>query len=360
MSQTKLELKPDWPATARRLEAWWERQIVDRAVIQVTAPRTDVRPRPLPEPATVEERWTNVDYVVAAVQERMRTTYYGGDAFPLYYPNLGPDVLGAYLGCPLELAETTSWSRPIIGDWKQKPSLRIDPDNRWWKLTMELIEAAMQVAPGRFIVGLTDLHGGVDALSALRGPERLCMDMIEHPQEVKRAVAELIPIWFEVYEGMRCLINPIILGTTSWLPTWTAGKSYPVSCDFMCMISPAMFEEFVLPDLLAETEWLDHSIFHLDGPGALKHLDALLEMPKLHAIQWVPGANSGAMLQWVPMLRRIQAAGRALHLSVEPEEVEPLMRQLRPEGLCLQTSCQTEEEAHDLVRLVERLTVEQR
>ena len=54
------------------------------------------------------------------------------------------------------------------------------------------------------------------------------------------------------------------------------------------------------------------------------------------------------------MLHRIQAAGRALHLAVEPEEVELLMRELKPEGLCLETSCQREEEARDLVRLVEK------
>ncbi len=354
MDQMELEFKPDWPESARRLEAWWDCQVLDRAVIQVIAPRDGVAAREIPAPDTLERRWTDVEYVLSAAQERMRTTYYGGDAFPCYYPNLGPDVFAGYLGCPLEFGETTSWSFPIVDDWADVPPLRLDPENRWWKLTLEMTRAAMEVAPGRFLVGLTDVHGGMDAIAALRDPQVLCLDVIEHPDEVKRAVDALIPVWFEVYERSRELINPGVPGTTTWLSTWSAGRTYPVSCDFICMISGAMFDEFVLGDLLAETEWLDHSVFHLDGPTAIRHLDALLEIPGIHGIQWVPGstAHYEPMARWLPLLRKIQAAGRALHLSVQPEEVEPRLGELRPEGLLLQTSCRTEEDARSLVRLV--------
>ena len=110
MDCVELEFKPDWPASARRLDAWWNREVIDRAVIQVTAPRDGVTPREIPAPPTLAERWTNVEYALDVAQERMRTTYYGGDAFPAYFPNLGPDVFAAYLGCPIEFGETTSWS----------------------------------------------------------------------------------------------------------------------------------------------------------------------------------------------------------------------------------------------------------
>jgi hypothetical protein len=362
MDCAELEFKQDWPEAARRLEAWWDGAVLDRAVVQVTAPRDGVTPRVVPAPPTLEERWTNVEYVLEAAQERMRTTYYGGDAFPCYCPNLGPDVFAGYLGCPIEFGEDTSWSVPIIADWASAPPLRLDPNNHWWKLTLEMTRAAMAVAPGRFLVGLTDLHGGMDAVAALRDPQNLGFDVVDHPEQVKQAVDELIPVWFEVYEGMRNLINPSSPGTTSWMSTWTAGRSYPVSCDFICMISPAMFREFVLKDLLAETSWLDRSIFHLDGPGALKHLDALLAIPRIRAIQWVPGEKIPRvpMTDWVPLLQKMQAAGKALHLSVTPEEVEPLMEALRPEGLLLSTRCGSEGEARNLVKLVERLTVQRR
>ena len=255
-------------------------QVLDRAVIQVTAPRDGVTRREIPAPPTLEERWTNVEYAVESANERLRTTYFGGDAFPMYFPNLGPDVFAGYLGCDIVFGEDTSWSVPLIEDWDRAPRLWLDPENKWWKLTLEMTRAAVEVGAGRFIVGLTDLHGGLDAVAALRDPQNLALDLIEHPEAVKRAVDDLIPVWFEVYEGLRREINPRIPGTTTWLTAWSAVRYYPVSCDFICMISREMFDEFVLKDLRAETDWLDRSIFHLDGPAAVRHLDSLLEMPK--------------------------------------------------------------------------------
>jgi hypothetical protein len=358
MECAELEFKPDWPLAARRLEAWWDGAIVDRAVIQVTAPREGVLPREIPAPPTLVERWTNVDYVLEVALERMRSTYYGGDAFPCYFPNIGPDAFAAYLGSPLEFGETTSWSHPIIEDWGAPPSFRLDRENPWWKLTVEMTRRAARLAAGRFIVGITDLHGTLDTVVALRHPQEAAMDVIEHPAELKRAVIDLVPAWKDVYEGLRTEFASSSPGTTTWLSAWHPGRCYPVSCDFICMISPASFREFVVPELVAEIEWLDRSVFHLDGPDAIKHLDALFELPRISAIQWVPGEKipRQAMTDWIPLLQRIQAAGRGLHLNVVPEEVEPLLTALRPEGLLLQTRCESEQDADALVALATKLT----
>lgn len=57
------------------------------------------------------------------------------------------------------------------------------------------------------------------------------------------------------------------------------------------MISTQMYEELVVGELLEELDFLDASIYHLDGPDALKHLDRLLAIDKLKGIQWVYGAG---------------------------------------------------------------------
>ena len=50
-----------------------------------------------------------------------------------------------------------------------------------------------------------------------------------------------------------------------------------------------MFERFLLPDLTACCEVIDDPFYHLDGKGALPHLDMLLSLEKLKGVQWVPG-----------------------------------------------------------------------
>ena len=353
----EMEFKPDWERVAERFEAWWAGEVIGRVALQVTAPKADYQrpPASVPQvegrlqPRPYEERWTNVDDVIEAAEERMRATFYGGEAFPMYWPNLGPDVFSAYLGCELIFMSSTTWAEPNITDWENPPPLTLDPNNRWWKLTLQMIERALKSAPGRYFVGLTDLHGGMDALSAMRGRKQLCFDLIDCPEKIAWAMEFITPLWFEIYEGMHQPIRERLTGSSTWLPAWSPGRWYPTSCDFAALISPKMFDEFILPDIIAEVEWLDHSLYHLDGPDAIVHLDSLLNIPKLGGIQWVPGAGSPSMLHWVSLLKRIQKAGKLLHLSISAHEVEPLLRELSPSGLMLSTSCATEAEACELL-----------
>ena len=58
------------------------------------------------------------------------------------------------------------------------------------------------------------------------------------------------------------------------------------------------------------------------------------------------------MTRWIPLLKRIQAAGKSLHLSVWPGEVQTLLEELKPEGLMLNTHVSSEAEARDLLAKV--------
>ena len=107
---------------------------------------------------------------------------------------------------------------------------------------------------------------------------------------------------------------------------------------------------------------LDHAVFHLDGPDAVKHLPVLYELFEKHAsfsaIQWVHGEGSGPMMKWVPLLKEIQSRGISLHLTCRPQEVETLVRELSSKGLFLRTSAKNKEEADSLVNLAAKLTHE--
>ena len=71
-----------------------------------------------------------------------------------------------------------------------------------------------------------------------------------------------------------------------------------------------------------QTEFLDHTIYHLDGANAFHHLDALLELPQLQAIQVLPGAGNPGPLHYIDVLRKVQAAERNLHITIPASEVE--------------------------------------
>lgn len=332
----------------KRIDAWWNNEIIDRPCIQITAPKDKVK-QTIPDTEDLNKFWMDVNFVLDRAEKIIESTLYAGEAFPIYFPNFGPDVFSAYLGCELTFAKDTSWAHPIIKDWENPLDLYFDKNNRWWKKTTELTEEAVKRAKGKYFVGLTDIHGGMDSLLALRGPENLCLDLIYHPDEIKKAMKFLENMWFEVYDGLYSIIQRKQKGSTTWLSVYSTGRYYPVSCDFCCMVSTDMFKKFILPELLAEINFLDHSLYHLDGPGAIHHLDTLLEIPKLNGIQWVPGDGNGPMIKWVPLLKKIQNAGKILHLSVEAKEVIPLLKELSSKGIMFSTSVEREEDAKSLI-----------
>ena len=44
-----------------------------------------------------------------------------------------------------------------------------------------------------------------------------------------------------------------------------------------------------MPGIQRECQFLDHSIYHLDGPDALQHTESLCAIEQLDMIQWMPG-----------------------------------------------------------------------
>ncbi len=120
------------------------------------------------------------------------------------------------------------------------------------------------------------------------------------------------------------------------------------------MLSPQDFRELFLPPLLETMHTVDHRIYHLDGTVALQHLPTLLGLPELHAIQWVPGPGREAIAQWIPLIWRVQAAGKGISVYVQPEEIPLLLKECRPEGLFITTTCRIQDEARRVIDAVAR------
>ena len=343
----ELLYKPDAEQAIQRMHAFWEKAVLDRPPILLTAPKAGAPPLPVKQHATLAERWMDVEFVVTRAAAQIAGTYWAGDGLPMFWPNLGPEILTACLGAPLLFGEDTSWSVPILHDWADVPTLRLDPANDYVQTLLAMLRLGLEMGAGKFVVGLTDIHPGADLAASLRDPQQLCVDLVDAPDQVHALMRHLWPFFFDFYDLQRAvLLDAGQTYTSSWLPMYLAdGRYYIPSCDFSIMISTAMFEEFFLPELLAEIEWLDRSIYHLDGPGALRHLETLLAIPKLDAIQYVYGDGNGPATRWLPVYRRIQEAGKGIHVVLTPPEIDRFMAELRPEGVMLQTTARTEEEA---------------
>ncbi len=339
--------------------AWWNQEIIDRACIQVTARLAE--PRPIPGPEDIRERWLDMEYVLAVADERFRCTYFGGEAYPSFMPNLGPDAFSAYLGAELVFAEGTTWAKPLLTDWDNPPSFELDFSAPWWQKMESMCTEALEFAAGKFFVTIPDGHGGTDGLAGLRGQQQLCYDFADRPEVVREAIKKLDQATIDYYERLFPLFHRYQEGACGFVPAWGPGNTMTSQCDFLALVSPDMSKELIMPGIRMETDYLGHSVFHLDGPRALPHLDMLLEMPGVEAIQWVPGSGNPSASHWLEYLKRVQQAGRSLWLSVSgPDEVEVLMRELSPRGLMMCTHVRSREAADALMADVARWTTDRR
>ena len=351
-----LVYKPDWEETKQRYLAWWNGEYFGRCALAVTAPKAQPpRVEPPRAPADPVQRWTDLDYIAELNDYVHATTYYGGEAFPVWtggYP--GHTAIPAFLGCPVTLDEATGWWDPILteADW-DVGHLRIDCDNHWWQFALRLLHTAAAEATGKSIPSIGAFGGSGDTLAALRGTERLLYDCTDYPDRVRSAEVYLMDQWCEVYGSFYEVIHAASEGSTCWFSLWAPGRFYAAQCDFSYMISPRMFRELFLPAIEEQIQYLDYAVYHLDGVGAFSHLPALVELSRLHAIQVLPGAGKPSPLHYPDVLMKVQAAGKNLHITIPSEEVQSALKLLSARGLFIQTSCRTEQEAQDLLRAVE-------
>jgi hypothetical protein len=356
--------KPDWEDARRRMEAWWEGEVLDRAAVRITAPlhpgkyAAEAGPSPELTPEELERHWTDPDVVIPRLAEGLGETWWGGEAFPVIPLNADfPAITAVFLGCPVRLVNTrTVWCDHIISDWREAPALRFDDQNPWYRSTVALLRAAGEGAPGRYYVAIPDLNGPGEILSRLRDPENLAVDLLENPGQVHEAMKKINLVWLEYWKALQGVVHEYVEGWIFWMRIWSDKPATDLQCDFSIMISNEMFREFFLPHIEQQTLWVERTSYHLDGPGALRHLDSLLELPRLSSIQWVPGAGAPPMSEWIDVLKRVQDAGKLLNIHCQPREVRPILSQLRPEGLLISTECPDVASGKELLSMVERMS----
>jgi hypothetical protein len=156
------------------------------------------------------------------------------------------------------------------------------------------------------------------------------------------------------------ILLPAGQGTTNWTAGWSRERFLCIGQnDFTCMISPELFDRFCFHDTLETTNYVDRSIYHLDGPDAIRHVPRLLEIEKLDCIQWIHGAGQPSAIHWLDLLRQIQRGGKSVQVLYAPDHGEEedtveclriLRRELDPNRLFFWAIVSSVEEAEALVK----------
>jgi hypothetical protein len=342
VAEFSLTTKPDFAKAMRRVEAWFHREIIDRAPVRFTRHNAQYECTSELDTSrwpTLRDRWFDTDYQIESFLASIEGRVFRAETFPVYWPNLGPEIYAAFFGCELEFGEITSWSAPIISDLSDDAQMArpvFDPGNVYLRKLEEMTVQAIERCSGKALVGVTSWCPGIDCVAGWMGPEDLCLAMMLEPQRVKELVEHSLEPFAALADQYYGRTERLGQPSVGWMEIPHQGRCHIMQTDFANMISPAQFAEFCQPFLKREMAGMDRIIFHLDGKGVARHLDYLLAEPGIDAIQWVQGVGEDEpILQWVPLIQRIQAGGKAVVVDLKLDELEPFMEQVRPEGIFL-------------------------
>jgi len=255
-------------------------------------------------------------YRLFLARNRCAHTHYLGDALPIVNPYIAPNALALFLGCPGEEGPGTVWCDPVpVG--AEAACAEFDQSNHFWRWILDYCQALASKGSGLFLTAFTDLVEGLDTLAAMRGNQRLLVDLIERPQWVEALLRQITDRYFYYYDVLYDLIRDERGGSCYW--SWAPGRLAKSQCDFSAMISPNMFERFMMPILKEMCARVSYSLYHWDGPGAICHEEQLVTIDRLDVLQWTPGSGvePADHPRWWPLFHKAFASGKRVMIGCQ-------------------------------------------
>lgn len=340
-----LDYCPRFPEVAARWESWWQFKADRPLLIAPVAKSADTYRGKAYHLLGQPDQW------LQTLEQQLESTHYVAETLPRIRIDIGPIAPAAFLGAPLTVseAEQTTWQEPVIPDWEHAPSIRFDPENPWFVLVRQLLALVAEKARGRYLACLPDMSGAIDTLANMRGPDNLCLDLIDRREQVRVTAMKIMEEWEGMYQGVMDAALERGAGLIHWLGCWS-DRAYAIpTCDFSALIGPAEFEDCCLPSIARQAEMTERMLFHLDGPQSARHWATLARLKFITAIQYSPGAGTPSALAKLDMLRGIQTAGKPVLVITPKSEVLDVARRLDPRGTAFWVDdLHTVDEAEDL------------
>ena len=347
--------KPNLEETKRRYVDWWNHKGIVLNMWEHfqegVKPHADV-PKPAP-PKDLNQKWFDPQWRADYLDWYVAHSSLMADMLPVANTQLGPGSLAAILGGVFEGGEDTIWIHP---DPNYSDDIVFNPEHPNWLLHKELLKACKAKAQGHYYVGMPDLMEGLDVLAAIKGTDKVLLDTVMQPEVLEHQMQQINDIYFQVFDELYDIIREGDEMAFCYFSSWAPGKMSKLQSDISTMISVDDYRRFVQPFIREQCQKIDYTLYHLDGVGAMHHLDALLEIEELNAIQWTPGVGEpqGGSPKWYDLYKKILAGGKSIMACwVTLDELKPLLDNIGGEGVHIEMDFHNEREVEQALRIVE-------
>jgi hypothetical protein len=268
---------------------------------------------------------------------------YGASAF------WGVPWMEAALGCPVEADHLTGSSRShtVAGNgWPTLPSY--SADNPWVARCLQMMRAIAPRAAGRYPMAVSLMRGVADVLNALVGLDRLIYGMLDEPRQIEALAEQIADFWIAFGQAQLDAAVPFQGGYGSFgYYLWAPDRLIWLQEDAAALLSPALYERFILPHDRRIATAFPYCLMHLHPARYIPYrplLDSELAAIELHIDKGGPSAR-----ELLPVYREILAHKPLLVWGdLGEDDIRTLLTELPPEGLALQIVVDSPDEAERL------------
>lgn len=241
------------------------------------------------------------------------------------------------LGCKLRILPENVMGEEKHLPWDEALQMGLDRANPWYQKYMELADALVERAEGRFPVSHGAEIGPTDAHAVLRGHSQSIIDLIDEPEKTSQLLWRLGEIFRTLTEDLWQRVPRFHGGYfDAQYSLWSPRPIARLQEDATAVYSPDLYRKLVQPVDRMLARHFECGFMHLHSTSMFI-LEAFLEIEELRCFEINNDASGPTLQEMIPHYRKVQEAKRALVVrgSFSPDELRLMVDSLDPRGLLL-------------------------
>jgi len=282
----------------------------------------------------------------------------GDDLLWAATPLIGFPWMEAIIGCPVYFSSGGFWTKPCIDHLEKIGEINFSLDNKWFQKILEFKEVFTEHSKGRYPVATSPspIRGPGDMMGAVLGQERLCLELYDNPERVKKLASIYTDIWIKVNK-LQIEKTPQFRGgyVVAFYNIWTPDLCQYTQEDSLDYLSPRFFKEILLEQHIKIHNNFSSSLIHLH-PNSVYCLNHLYKIDNLKIIEINKDLHGPSIFELIPVFKEVQKFKPLLVWGdLTLEEIRELLRVLSPKGLCICPVVKTVEEGKVLIKEMKKM-----
>lgn len=159
------------------------------------------------------------------------------DSIPMLVPPFSHAILPAILGAEIKFRSGKFFAKPCMNSIDEYESLYFSIKNKWYRKIESYYSRLLRLANSLFPIGIYELPAPADLMGALRGFDRLLMDLYDYPDKVHKFADKCVKLAVEMNE----CIHKLISSQENFGGTWVTNSWAPGKCIFFSEHSSVNF-----------------------------------------------------------------------------------------------------------------------